>query len=131
MGWSGKMDLHPTDIISRLILFHQNLKQHATNAPTSHLRPKGKKFGHYRTLESLAEYLLIAQDAVTIDRYVRQPDGRWLLTAYRGLGAVTMIEAIDCELPLTEVYEKVEGLDDGDWGRTLSVLKEDHAAYSV
>ena len=91
---------------------------------------RGKKFGHYRTLESLAEYLLIAQDAVAIDRYVRQPDGRWLLTAYRGLAAVAMIDAIDCELPLAEVYDKVEELAAEGWGRTLSVLKEDQAAYS-
>ncbi len=92
---------------------------------------RGKKFSHYRTLESLAEYLLIAQDAVAIDRYVRQPDGRWLLTAYRGLKAVAMIEAIDCELSLAEVYDKVEGLENEDWGRTLSMLKEEQAAYSV
>ncbi len=38
MGWSGKMDLHSTDIISRLILFHQNLKQRAVDDPTSDLR---------------------------------------------------------------------------------------------
>ena len=92
---------------------------------------RGKKFAHYRTLESLAEYLLIAQDAVAIDDYVRQLGGGWMLTAYRGLKAVAMIDAIDCELPLAEVYDKVEGLDGGDWGRTLSVLKEDQAAYSV
>jgi len=92
---------------------------------------RGKKFAHYRTLDSLAEYLLVAQDSVAIDRYVRQSDGGWLLTAYRGLAAVAMIEAIDCELPLAEVYDKVEGLDDEDWGQTLSVLKEDAGSYSA
>ena len=92
---------------------------------------RGKKFAHYRTLDSLAEYLIIAQDAVAIDRYVRQYDGRWLLTAYRGLQAVAMLEAIDCELPLAEVYDKVEELADEDWRQTLSVLKEEPAAYSV
>ncbi len=92
---------------------------------------RGKKFAHYRTLDSLSEYLLVAQDGVAIDQYVRQTDGRWLLTAYRGLGAVARISAIDCELPLAEVYDKVDGLDDEDWGQTLSVLKEEGVGYKA
>ena len=90
---------------------------------------RGKKFEHYRTLESLEEYLLISQDSIAVDRYVRQADGRWLLTVYRGLAAVAKIGAIDCELALAEMYDKVEGLEEADWDQTLSVLKEDEAGY--
>ncbi len=41
---------------------------------------RGEKFAHYRKLDSLAEYLLIAQDTVHIEHYVRQPDHQWLLS---------------------------------------------------
>ena len=92
---------------------------------------RGRKFvyKHYHKLDSLAEYLLIDQDHAAIDRYVRQPDDRWLLTAYRGLDAVTVIDAIVCELPLAEVYDKVEGLEDERGQRVLSVVKEQQAPY--
>ena len=90
---------------------------------------RGRKFAHYRKLDSLAEYLLIEQDHAAIDRYVRQSDDRWLLTAYRGLDAVVMIDAIVCELPLAEVFDKVEGLEDESGKRVLSILKEQQASY--
>jgi Uma2 family endonuclease len=41
---------------------------------------RGKKFGHYRSLESLQEYVLIAQDRVQVDAYRRQAGEQWLLT---------------------------------------------------
>ncbi len=42
------------------------------------------KFGHYRTLESLAEYLLVAQDEYHVAQHTKQPDGWWLLADIRG-----------------------------------------------
>src|SRR5258708_39221359 len=34
---------------------------------------------YYRTLDSLAEHLLVAQDEVRLEQYVQQPNGQWLL----------------------------------------------------
>ncbi|MBK8136830.1 MAG: Uma2 family endonuclease [Chloroflexi bacterium] len=36
---------------------------------------RGKKFQHYRTLETLQEYVLISQDSANIERFTRQPGG--------------------------------------------------------
>ncbi|HLC17134.1 MAG TPA: Uma2 family endonuclease [Thermodesulfovibrionia bacterium] len=33
---------------------------------------RGEKFAHYRSLESLQEYILVAQDKVRVERFVRQ-----------------------------------------------------------
>lgn len=41
---------------------------------------RGKKFQHYRTLESFKEYLLIAQETHHVEHYARQPDEQWLLS---------------------------------------------------
>jgi len=68
---------------------------------------RGKKFGFYRTVESLAEYLLVAQDEPKAEQYVRQPDGRWLLSDYRTHEDVVELPSIQCRLALREVYEKV------------------------
>lgn len=68
---------------------------------------RGKKFSFYRTIESLAEYVLIAQDEYRIEQYVRQPDGRWMLSDHRLPEDVVNLASIQCALALREVYDKV------------------------
>jgi len=68
---------------------------------------RGKKFGFYRTIPSLVEYLLIAQDEQRIEQYAKQPDGRWLLSEYRSTEDVAELGSIQCQLALKEVYDKV------------------------
>ena len=68
---------------------------------------RGRKFDHYRTLESLTDYLLVAQDEAKIEHYTRREDG-WLLTQAKGLDDVLPLPSIGCELRLAEVYEQVE-----------------------
>jgi Uma2 family endonuclease len=69
---------------------------------------RGEKFEHYRKLASLAEYLLISQDKVHVDHYVRQPDQQWLLSESGALEQRVALPAIGCELSLAEVYDKVD-----------------------
>ena len=69
---------------------------------------RGRKFEHYRKLESLAEYVLIAQHRPHVESYRRQPDQQWLLTESTGLESTLRLHSIDCELALMEVYDKVE-----------------------
>ena len=66
-----------------------------------------KKFGYYRTIESLAEYLLVAQDEYKVEQYVKQADGRWLLTDIRSLEGVVEMVSIQCRLMLADVYDRV------------------------
>ncbi|MET0650437.1 MAG: Uma2 family endonuclease [Pyrinomonadaceae bacterium] len=66
-----------------------------------------KKFGFYRTIESLAEYILVAQYEYRIEQYTKQPDGRWMLSEHRSLEDVVELASVQCTLTLREVYEKV------------------------
>jgi len=68
---------------------------------------RGAKFEHYRSLESLAEYLPIAQDRLHVERYCRQSDGQWLFADASGPDATMTLAVIDCRLALAEVYDKV------------------------
>jgi Uma2 family endonuclease len=65
------------------------------------------KFGYYRTIESLTEYLLIAQDTHHVEQYTKQADGRWLLADIVSLEAVVELTSVGCTLALKDVYEKV------------------------
>lgn len=76
-------------------------------SPATEAYDRGKKFEHYRTIESLAEYLLIAQDEPRVEQYLRQDGNRWLLTAMAGLDGSVALPSIQCELSLAEVYDKV------------------------
>lgn len=69
---------------------------------------RGKKFEHYRRIESLREYVLISQEEPHIEHYSRQADGRWLLTEAKGLEGTIELPAIECRLKLADVYAKVE-----------------------
>jgi len=69
---------------------------------------RGGKFGHYRTLESLTDYVLISQTEARVEHFSRQSAGAWLLNVYVGLEAVAPLPSIGCELSLTDVYDKVE-----------------------
>lgn len=65
------------------------------------------KAGYYRTIEPLAEYLLISQEEYRVEQYIKQADNRWLLTDIRGLEAAVELQSIQCSLGLSDVYHKV------------------------
>lgn len=77
-------------------------------SPSTESYDRGRKFQFYRTLPSLQEYVLVAQDTQRIERYVRQADGMWLLEDAHEPNAAMKLESIDCVLTLADVYEKVE-----------------------
>lgn len=69
---------------------------------------RGQKFQHYRMLPSLREYLTVAEDAIHVEQWTRQPDGRWLLTEFSDPAAELSLESIDVRLGISGIYEKVE-----------------------
>ena len=75
---------------------------------TTEAYDRGRKFEHYRRLPSLREYVLVAQDTPTVERFTREGDGRWVLTAASGLDAAMPIGALEIELPLAEIYDHVD-----------------------
>ena len=68
---------------------------------------RGKKFHNYLSLNSLQDYLLVAQDTRRIERYQRQENGQWLYSEANAPDAAVELESIKATLPLGEVYEKV------------------------
>ncbi|WP_027147852.1 Uma2 family endonuclease [Methylobacter tundripaludum] len=80
-------------------------------SPSTEAYDRGGKFAHYRKIPTLREYLLVAQDQPSIERYLRQGDV-WILTEAVGLEADVPLESIDCVLSLREIYDKV--LDNWD-----------------
>lgn len=65
------------------------------------------KSAYYRTIESLVEYLLVAQEEYRVEQYVRQADGRWLLSDVRSLDSVIELQSIGCSLALHDLYDRI------------------------
>lgn len=68
---------------------------------------RGKKFQHYRQIETLQDYLLIAQDKPHIEGFTKQDDGKWALSEAIGLTSTFAIPSIVSTLALADVYENV------------------------
>jgi Uma2 family endonuclease len=65
------------------------------------------KSAYYRTIESLVEYLLVAQEEYRVEQYVKQADGRWLLSDVRSLDSAIDLGTIGCSLALSDVYDRI------------------------
>jgi len=69
---------------------------------------RGGKFALYRQIPSLREYLLVAQDRVSVELYSPQADGRWVLTPFDDLNGRVTLPSIGCELLLADVYDRID-----------------------
>ena len=69
---------------------------------------RGAKFAHYRQIPSLREYVLVAQDRVLMERYVRQADESWILTVFTDATGAFEFASVPVRVPLAEVYRGVE-----------------------
>ena len=75
-------------------------------SPSTEAYDRGEKFSHYRQIESLQEYILVSQNEVNVERYLRKPD-EWGVTYYQELTQQVPLTSIQCQLPLREIYERV------------------------
>jgi Uma2 family endonuclease len=71
-------------------------------------RDRGDKSSAYRRLESLTDYVLISQNKIQVEHYIRQSDDTWKLIEHTESNAKMFFELINCELTLAEIYRRVE-----------------------
>ncbi|MDQ3688404.1 MAG: Uma2 family endonuclease [Acidobacteriota bacterium] len=68
---------------------------------------RGDKFQAYQTLESLREYILVAQNKPVVEQYVRQTKEEWTYKAVVGRDSSLLLPSVECTLNLSAVYDKV------------------------
>lgn len=77
-------------------------------SPSTEKYDRGLKFQHYRTIDSLRDYILVDQSQIRIEQYTRRPDGTWSLRDYQTLEEELKIEAIGVSIPLRQIYDRIE-----------------------
>ena len=69
---------------------------------------RGEKFAHYRSVESLGEYVLVSQDNCRIEQFLRQSAGKWLYTETTDPNETIELSSIACRLSVSRVYHRIE-----------------------
>ena len=75
-------------------------------SPSTEAYDRGEKFIHYRQIESLQEYILVAQDKICVEIFRRQ-ENNWILTDFQNLEELLPLNSVQSELPLREIYDRV------------------------
>ena len=76
-------------------------------SPSTERYDRGEKFDYYQQLTSLREYVLVSQDEVRVELHRRQGTV-WQPTEFRSLNDLLSLDAINCELALSDIYRRVE-----------------------
>lgn len=78
-------------------------------SPSTEKYDRGEKFRRYRTeIDSLHDYVLVAQDKMMIEHHHHEADGTWTFKAITGRDGALTLNSIECQIPLNEVYRNTE-----------------------
>lgn len=77
-------------------------------SPKTEAYDRGEKFAHFQRLDSLRDYILVAQNRPRVEYFVRHGDQQWLLTVADSLEDTVEVASVHCSLGLSEIYENVE-----------------------
>ena len=75
-------------------------------SPSTERYDRGEKFDYYQQLTSLREYVLVSQDEVRVELHHRQGTV-WQPNEFRSLNDMLVLTSIECELPLADIYRRV------------------------
>jgi Uma2 family endonuclease len=67
---------------------------------------RGKKFISYQQIESLKEFIFVAQDEILAEKYTRQSDDSWVYTKVTDKASVLSLQSIECKVALMDIYDK-------------------------
>lgn len=75
-------------------------------SPSTEDVDRGRKFAAYRQIDSLQDYLLVAQSAMKIEHFTRRADG-WFLRDYTVAEDDIALPSVRCTLNVAAAYHKV------------------------
>ncbi len=76
-------------------------------SPSTEIYDRRKKFGKYKGIASLKEYVLVSQEEILVERYARQPPGDWLYSSLSSLDDALQLTSVPATLKLRDIYDRV------------------------
>jgi Uma2 family endonuclease len=68
---------------------------------------RGGKFLAYRSIPEFREYILIDQYSYHIEQFAKNANSKWVLTEYDSDESVLILESVEFQMPLREIYERI------------------------
>jgi Uma2 family endonuclease len=72
-------------------------------SPSTEAYDRGAKFENYQQIDSLREYVLVSQEVIRVETFLRQPSGNWLYAA-AGVGSSVHLASLHIQLTLEDMY---------------------------
>jgi Uma2 family endonuclease len=70
---------------------------------------RGRKFAHYRTVESLLQYVLVSQTECRVECFKRQSDdANWLYTEAARLEESVELSSVATRISLAQIYQNID-----------------------
>lgn len=80
-------------------------------SPSTEKYDRADKFEFVKLIPSLTDYILVEQDRVRIEHYQRNGEN-WTVRSYHQRDAVLSLSDLALEIPLDEIYDRLD-LPDG------------------
>lgn len=77
-------------------------------SPSTKNYDRSEKFHYYRSIPEFQEYILVEQDRIFVEHYIRTEAKKWSLTEYTEIDDVLKLALADCEITLADIYEDIE-----------------------
>ncbi len=68
---------------------------------------RGGKFLAYRSIPEFQEYILVDQYSYHIEQFAKNSNGKWVLTEYDSEESLLVLESVEFQMPLREIYERI------------------------
>jgi len=76
-------------------------------SPTTERTDRKEKLAVYKNIVSLREYLIVSQEKISVEVHRKLADETWQTEIYDETDAEIMLDSIDFNLPLAEIYRRV------------------------
>lgn len=77
-------------------------------SPSTEGYDRGFKAAQYQKSPTMREIVFVAQHAMRVERYTRQPDDTWLLTVFDDPAGEMELASVPVRVPLADVYRGVK-----------------------
>ncbi len=98
---------HPDDRREMLVVRHPNLIIEVLSAGTE-AHDRGWKFQQYQLLSDLRQYVMISQNKVLVESYLRDSINEWKLTTLRQLTDELSLPSAGLRVSVAAIYEEIE-----------------------
>ena len=77
-------------------------------SPSTESYDRGAKFAYYRQLDSLTDYVLVSQDKMLVEHWIRQTRDHWNVQYFAEPADCIRFESVNAEIVLSQIYKDVD-----------------------